>query len=135
MNAGGTALVSTALTNGQLLIGSTGAAPTVATLTAGTGITITNGAGSITIASNTANITNKSRIALSPAAFSYASQAPPAGFTITATTVINITVLEAGGFPITATVTAITPGAPGTFDFVVSGYPTAASFALVTFQN
>ena len=38
-----------ALTNGQLPIGSTGSAPSAATLTAGTGIGITNGAGSITI--------------------------------------------------------------------------------------
>jgi hypothetical protein len=37
-------------TNGQLPIGSTGADPVLATLTAGSGITITNGAGSITIA-------------------------------------------------------------------------------------
>jgi hypothetical protein len=36
--------------NGQLPIGSAGADPTLATLTAGTGISITNGAGSITIA-------------------------------------------------------------------------------------
>ncbi len=44
-----TALTSVALTNGQLLIGSTSAAPVAATLTAGTGITIGNAAGSITI--------------------------------------------------------------------------------------
>lgn len=37
-------------TNGQLLIGSTSATPVVATLTAGTGISVTNGAGSISIA-------------------------------------------------------------------------------------
>ena len=36
-------------TNGQVLIGSTGASPTLATLTAGTNIGITNAAGSITI--------------------------------------------------------------------------------------
>ena len=36
-------------TNGQLPIGSTGADPTLATLTAGTGVSISNGAGSITI--------------------------------------------------------------------------------------
>jgi hypothetical protein len=36
--------------NGQLIIGRTGLSPTVATLTAGAGISITNGAGSITIA-------------------------------------------------------------------------------------
>ncbi len=50
----GTAGVPTntaAPTNGQLLIGSTGAAPAVASLTAGSNITITPGAGSITIAS------------------------------------------------------------------------------------
>lgn len=37
------------LTNGQLAIGSTGADPVAATLTAGTGVAITNAAGSITI--------------------------------------------------------------------------------------
>lgn len=39
-----------AATNGQLPIGSTGADPVLATLTQGSGISITNGAGSITIA-------------------------------------------------------------------------------------
>lgn len=39
------------LTSGQLLIGATGSDPSAATLTAGTGIGITNGSGSITIAS------------------------------------------------------------------------------------
>lgn len=39
-------------TNGQLAIGSTGADPVLSTLTAGTGVSITNGAGSITIASS-----------------------------------------------------------------------------------
>jgi hypothetical protein len=42
---------SASLTNGQLLIGSTGASPTPAALTAGTGVSITNAAGSITISS------------------------------------------------------------------------------------
>ena len=37
------------LSDGQLVIGSTGAAPVAATLTGGTGITVSNGAGSITI--------------------------------------------------------------------------------------
>ncbi len=48
---GGTsnAITSLPLTNGQLAIGSTGADPSAATLTAGTGVSITNGAGSITI--------------------------------------------------------------------------------------
>jgi hypothetical protein len=48
---GGTsnAITSLALTNGQLAIGSTGADPSAATLTAGTGVSITNGAGTITV--------------------------------------------------------------------------------------
>ena len=39
-----------ALTNGQLLVGSTGASPVAATITAGTNISVTNAAGTITIA-------------------------------------------------------------------------------------
>lgn len=42
---------SSTMTNGQIIIGSTGATPTAATLTAGSGINITNAAGSITITS------------------------------------------------------------------------------------
>lgn len=42
-------------TNGQLPIGSTGVDPVLATLTQGTNISITNGAGSITIASSAAS--------------------------------------------------------------------------------
>ena len=46
----GSALTSTgAATNGQILIGSTGLAPALGTITAGTAISVTNGAGSITI--------------------------------------------------------------------------------------
>lgn len=41
-------------TNGQVVVGSTGAFPVATTITAGTNITVTNGAGSITIA-NTAS--------------------------------------------------------------------------------
>ena len=40
------------LTNGQLIVGSTGATPVAATLTAGANVTITNAAGAITIASS-----------------------------------------------------------------------------------
>lgn len=51
VTSGGTG--QTTYTNGQLLIGNTtGNTLTKATLTQGTGITITNGAGSITIASS-----------------------------------------------------------------------------------
>ena len=44
------AFTTAVATNGQLLIGSTGAAPAVAALTAGSGISVTNGAGTITLA-------------------------------------------------------------------------------------
>ncbi len=47
--AGATLLDSGALTNGQILIGSTGAPPVAATLTAGSGISISNAAGAVTI--------------------------------------------------------------------------------------
>lgn len=40
------------LTNGQLLIGSTGASPVAATITAGAGMSVTNGAGSITLSTS-----------------------------------------------------------------------------------
>jgi len=49
---GASAATPIVLTNGEVLIGSTGADPVGATLTAGTGITITNGAGSISIAAS-----------------------------------------------------------------------------------
>ena len=47
----GVPVQSGTMTNGQLIVGSTGATPVVASLTAGTGIAITPGAGSISIAS------------------------------------------------------------------------------------
>lgn len=133
-NAAGTALTTQTLTNGQIMIGSTGSAPVATTLTAGTGVTITNGAGSITISASLSNISNKSRYALSATVYNYTGNAPPAGFVLNGTSVITITVFEAGGFPITATVTNINTVA-NTFDFILSGFPTAGSSALVSFQN
>ncbi|CAB4132675.1 hypothetical protein UFOVP255_44 [uncultured Caudovirales phage] len=44
-------------TNGQLVIGSTGTTPVLGTITAGSGISITNGAGSVTIAALGAGFT------------------------------------------------------------------------------
>lgn len=48
---GANKLFGRTLTNGQLLVGSTGLSPVAATLTAGANVTITNAAGAITIAS------------------------------------------------------------------------------------
>ncbi len=132
-NAAGDAVVSTHLNDGQIMVGTTAGGPTAANLTAGTGISITNAAGSITIAQN-ANGTNKSIYNLAAGQYNYTGNAAPSGFTLTATSVITITVFEKGGYPITATVTNINT-AGNTFDFVLSGYPTALSTALVSFQN
>lgn len=49
VGAASNGITSIALTDGQLAIGSTGVDPVAAALTAGTGIGITNGAGSITV--------------------------------------------------------------------------------------
>ena len=61
-----------ALTDGQVIIGSSAGAPAAATLTAGTGISITNGHNSISIAVNGSvvgeTITGDSGGALSPTA-------------------------------------------------------------------
>ena len=50
MSVGGAIVEGSALTNGQIFIGSTGSAPVAASLTAGSGVTITPSAGGITIA-------------------------------------------------------------------------------------
>jgi len=55
--AGATPTAIAALTNGQIVVGSTGVAPVPTTLTGGNGISITNGAGSVTIATSTNVIT------------------------------------------------------------------------------
>jgi len=53
LGQGASAFIATAaLTDGQLLIGSTGLSPVPASLTAGSNITITPGAGSVTIAAS-----------------------------------------------------------------------------------
>jgi hypothetical protein len=52
IGAASNGLTSQLLTNGQLIIGSTGVSPVAATLTAGSGISISNAAGSITISAS-----------------------------------------------------------------------------------
>src|SRR3990167_10517378 len=47
-----TDLASSDMDDGELIIGDTGGVPIISTLTAGTGVTITNAAGSITIAAS-----------------------------------------------------------------------------------
>ncbi len=74
-------------TNGQIPIGSTAAAPVLAAITAGTGISVTNGAGSITIAA-------ASGVAITFAADS--GTATPAANTITIAGGTNCTTSAAG---------------------------------------
>lgn len=57
VNSAAGSVTSQALTNGQVLIGSTGLPAVPAQLTAGAGITITNGAGSITISETAGGFT------------------------------------------------------------------------------
>lgn len=54
ISSAGSIIEATALLNGQLLIGSTGSSPVAANLTAGTGISIINGAGTINISTSLA---------------------------------------------------------------------------------
>lgn len=62
VSSGGAIIELGAMTNGQLIIGNTGNLPTVAALTAGTGISITPGAGSISIAATGAGCTGEFRV-------------------------------------------------------------------------
>lgn len=93
-------------TNGQILIGN-GAGFTLATLTQGTGITITNGAGTVTIAGNTGTVTS---VALSL----------PAIFSVT-------------GSPVTGSGTLAATLATQTANFVWAG-PTSGAAAAPTFR-
>ena len=54
---GGTPVITALASNGQLIIGSGSGAPAAATLSAGTGITITNAANSITISASSSGFT------------------------------------------------------------------------------
>lgn len=104
---GTSAVSSNVLSDGQLLIGDTGAAPVAATLTAGAGISILNAAGSITIAATGGaswiNVTGAAQSMAADAAY-IANNAALITFTLPATaaqgTEISIAGFGAGGWTI-----------------------------------
>ena len=94
--------------NGQLIIGSGAGAPAAATLTAGTGISITNGANSITIAAVAGGITWNSEAT-------------------------NFNALAQNGYFVTATCTGTLPSAPNTGDTIIFYVTNTAD--VLTIQN
>lgn len=108
-----------ALTDGQLLIGSTSADPELNTLTAGTNISISNGAGSITISANiSGQVVNYARVSgtYTASATDYFISCDTSGGTVTvrlpnSTTTGRIFVIKDGtGNAVTNPITITTPG-------------------------
>jgi len=137
-NAGGTAITGLGnLTNGQLLIGDGDGIPAKATLTAGAGISITNGGGTITIVSNI----NATQLGITTTTDFVAGQAdytilPPAGFVPSANSRLLVTVRDANNNGIMATVTTVDATDA---DIHLSGTPQAADVVggriIVLWQN
>jgi len=89
------------LTNGQLVVGSTGNAPQAAAITAGPGISITNAPGSITIAgSGAGDIYRELGAFAPPTASSFTFIDTPGGVTPTVTDITNVGLVYS--VPITA---------------------------------
>lgn len=121
---------TTVSTNGQLIIGNTGNNPSISTLTAGTGISISNGAGSITVATDGSTIINtltgNSGGAISPTAGNINTLGTGsitiagAGSTLTTelTGLINHNVLIGAG---TATITNVAPSATSGVPLISQG--------------
>jgi hypothetical protein len=125
---GGTGL-SAYPTNGQLLIGNTaGQKYDLNTLTAGTGITITNGAGSITIAGTGGTVTSVSVVSANGFAGTVANSTTTPAITLT-TTITGI--LKGNGTAISAAVsgTDYAPATSGTSILYGNG---AGGFSNVT---
>jgi hypothetical protein len=117
VSSGGSIVEAAAMTNGQILIGSTGVAPAIGTITAGTGISVTNGAGSITIAATTAlptgSVTNSTLTYNGSNWIENPGVRTTTGGVITSIATSNQLVL--GASPLTTTINAAVPGAARTF--------------------
>ena len=129
-NATGAVTATAELSSGQLLIGNTGNVPTLATLTAGSGISVTNAAGSITVSSTSTTLNNQTGTA-------YTLVLTDAGKHITLTNAAAITVTiptnAAVAFPI-GTVISFSQGGAGQATFAGAVPPTlrSADSALTT---
>lgn len=95
-------LAAVTLTNGQIIIGNTSGAPAAANLTAGTGVSITNGANSITIATkaggyNWNNITSASQTIVSGNGYISNNSGATVTYTLTASPSLGDSIIIAGG--------------------------------------
>lgn len=111
---GASAVATKVLTNGQLLIGSTGADPAIASLTAGTGISITPGAGTITIANTepagtTWTVETSGPVTLAPSNGYISNSGSQIVYTLPVTSAVGdtyeINSINTGGFQIAQLVT------------------------------
>ena len=128
--ATGVPVITALATDGQVIIGSTAGVPAAATLTAGTGISITNASNSITIAVNGSivgeTITGNTGGAISPSAGNWNTLGTGsitiagAGSTLTTqlTGLTNHNVLIGAG---TATITNVAPSATSGVPFISQG--------------
>jgi hypothetical protein len=114
VSSGGAIVESAVLTNGQLLIGSTSAPPVVANLTAGSGISITNGAGAITIATTGGggswNVISPVSLSADQNNYNPTGLATATVMRLTSTVSVNITGLVAPGSAPTDTLQIINIG-------------------------
>lgn len=134
-NASGSLTSLGVATNGQLPIGSTGADPVLSTLTAGTGVSITNGAGSITISASASVATTYTADSGSAApsannlnllgSGSITSSATGSTVTYQLTGLTNHNVLVGAG---TATITKVAPSATSGVPLISNGSSADPSF-------
>ncbi len=97
------------LTNGQLLIGATGAKPTVGSITGGTGVTVTNGSGTISVAIGQSVATNATP-SFSTITSTVSSGTPP--LVITSQTKVpnlNVDLLDSGDWTSPGPIGSTTP--------------------------
>lgn len=99
------------LTNGQLLIGSTGTVPVAAALTGGGGISITNSAGGITVSSNS-GITDGSFAATFSGPISGSSETIKYSKIGSDVVVINFPVLTQSGISVSTAITCPSSSVP-----------------------